>query len=674
MINHYKINYRKRLTNFINTSMKKVFSLIATAILAVGFTACSQSDSLEDTGFSTSATSIDNAIQFGTYMGKVGTTRATVSQAYTSGTIGNADNSDQGVTDLKKSRFGVFSYFTGTDDYNAATPTDVIPNFMYNQELLYDDASSSGKDAWVYEPVKYWPNGIDLANLANAPSNTAGEKQVGKLSFFAFAPFTTTPSTAYAQGTDGEKPSAIGTGTTNDDKVKKNAATNGVSAMTTNDWNGNVWVKYLMPTATESAAVDLLWGLRGSASYSETDNTPSAGTIGTDYNTNLTKQTVDEKVSFLFKHALAKIGGSVSASESLTGTPDVSCGFWVKVDVDANKDSEQTDYFPSDFTEDKTLVTIKSVKIQDGHTAWTDRANNGIASDAVEIASNLIQSGWFNIETGAWCSDANTFTTGGAYNLEANSSDAVLTNDTYTLNEKFKEAATYGQYGSSKAKMMKDGNTEWDDNNPTGVTVAAQALFCDENVPALMIIPISGQSSDLYVTIDYVVRTADKNLSAGFTEVEQVITNKVTLSSLAPNKYYKIIMHLGLTSVKFEAKVADWQTASGGTYDENGTYTPGGDANESSVWLPSNVVAYSSSANVAKAATSYTFDGSSLGLGNFVSSTTGTIVTAAAVNGSDAKKADLTLTANPGTVERTETVTLTYELGTVSLTITQAGS
>ena len=55
-----------------------------------------------------------------------------------------------------------------------------------------------------------------------------------------------------------------------------------------------------MPKAQEDEAVDLLWGVRGSASYTETDNTASAGTIGTDYNINLTKQLVDEKVAFLF--------------------------------------------------------------------------------------------------------------------------------------------------------------------------------------------------------------------------------------------------------------------------------------------------------------------------------------------------------------------------------------
>ena len=94
-----------------------------------------------------------------------------------------------------------------------------------------------------------------------------------------------------------------------------------------------------------------------------------------------------------------------------------------------------------------------------------------------------------------------------------------------------------------------------------------------------------------YDYLDYFVRTADHNLATGFSEVEQVISNKVSLASLQPNKFYTIIVHLGMTSVKFEAVVADWQTNAGGTYNENGTYSPSGSAaNESHIWLPSNVV------------------------------------------------------------------------------------
>ena len=57
----------------------------------------------------------------------------------------------------------------------------------------------------------------------------------------------------------------------------------------------------------------------------------------------------------------------------------------------------------------------------------------------------------------------------------------------------------------------------------------------------------------------------------------------VTLPSslLASNKYITLVIHLGLTSVKFAASVAEW-----GDTDGDGT----SDANvNQEVWLPSNV-------------------------------------------------------------------------------------
>jgi hypothetical protein len=550
---------------------KKLFLFAAAA---VALASCTETDLSGDTSFAKESTS--DAIQFSAKAGNSGVTRA-----YEKGTIGNVGNTTKGITDLKEAQFGVFAYYTGADDYVTETPTVKEPNFMYNQQITW---STSNPAAWIYSPVKYWPNGIDADNVNN-PSHTAIQKEAGQVSFFAVAPFTTTPTGTYSATTNGKKPNAIGADDTNDDKVKKNDATNGINAMTTNDFTGNVWVKYLMPDAKQSEAVDLLWGLAGKNYYNEADGEDPGLKVGEDYNINLTKQKVDEKVSFLFKHALAKIGGAVSESEDIEGEPDV-CGFYVQVDVDENDKDDQPKYFGKGFDNKETLVTIKSVKIQDGKTAYEDNTN-GFNTNTT---SSLIQSGWFNIETGKWSKDADTYTQGASYELVADNSDADLTNTTYTLNKKFKEVASYGRSGSEATKKMLAGNTQWDTSEPTGVTTTAQPLFCDENVPGLMIIPIEGATSELYVTVDYVVRTADKNLKDGFTNVEQVITNKVSLGSLKPNKYYTIIMHLGLTSVKFEAKVADWTAKAEEAWDEDGKDTSTGKDNEEKVWLPSNVV------------------------------------------------------------------------------------
>ena len=651
--------------------MKKTLILMAAASAFV-LTGCTESDLSGDT--SLAKESAPSAIQFSASTRNAGVTRAVTAQAYTSGPIGNVENAANGVKSLAQAQFGVFSYLT-KENYNPATvgdaPSNIAPNFMYNQQLQW--STSDPTNMWIYSPVKYWPNGTDSQNAANAPSQTAEQDNTypKQLSFFAYSPYKQKSdfSVAYDQTTHGDKPAVIGTGAANDDKVKvASGVTNGIQAMTTNDWSGNVWLKYLMPTANETEAVDLLWGLRGTTNYDKAGNDANDGaTVGESYNLNLTKQTVDERVSFLFKHALAKVGGSTTTTEDLT-KPSAKCGFQVMVDVDGNNGDNQSSYFGSNFSNAQTLVTIKEVKIMDGTTA------NTYTSEAT--TSDIYNSGWFNIETGSW--DMTGATKTGTINITVQndpSSNNASTN-TYTINPNIRENSANpavknatGVNWSSTATSSENGYT----GGAEGVTATAKPLFADEYVPALMFIP-GNATQTIYVRVDYLVRTADPNLANGFTEVEQVILNKVELPStvLNSNKIYNIIMHLGLTSVKFEAVVSDWQTKSDSSVNEEGEETGGTEDNKASVWLPSNVVKLTANANVAANDPSYTFDGSSLGLGNFVSSTTGTIVTAAVANSSDAKKADLTISTNTGD-ERTETITLTYELGKVTLKITQAG-
>ena len=530
-------------------------------------------------------------------MGRAKETRAD----YVKGAIDNSDT-DQG---LKNAKFGVFAYHTSNAsdanaNYNPASvgsaPSNIAPNFMYNQQITWNGTSN----LWTYDPVKYWPNGLDAANTHQG-SGASSQTTFQKLSFFAYAPYKAMSAfnTAYAQGTDGDKPDAIGTSTTNDDKVKKVASgTNGIVAMTTNEWTGNVWVKYLLPKAQEDEAVDLLWGLRGSTSYSETDNNASAGTIGTDYNINLTKQLVGEKVAFLFKHALTKIGGQTYSSEDNTVAADGDkIGFKVVADVDVNTETtagdhdDQATYFGTgaDFDKTKTLITLKSIKIQDGKTASSDGETSvtGITEN-----SGIFNSGWFNIETGTWDKQAVTGT-GSTIEIVAKSASDHQDNTTdtkYSINPEIREAASYSNSAGSGDKKLADGDAAWATGNPTGIYTTAVPVFAKETIPGVTLIP--GGSQDVYITVDYLVRTADPNLATGFTQIEQVISNKVSLASLQSNKFYTIIIHLGMTSVKFEAVVADWETANDGTYNENGTYTPGvsSTANEEHIWLPSNVV------------------------------------------------------------------------------------
>ncbi len=582
------------------------------AASAFVLTGCTESDLSGDT--SLAKESAPSAIEFSAKTRNAGVTRAGTEQSatYTNGAIGNATDATNHITDLKNARFGVFGYYTQTKDYRAAyndwgtgtwkkDDTNKYPNFMYNQELKYGTASSL--EAWVYDPVKYWPNGTDAANASNTPSNTANENEnVAKLSFFAYAPYMEEGTTATTTGSD--IPTSV---TAYDVKTPKtidddndpgtDPVKNGIVAISKNTSPTDVWVKYVLPVAEEDKAVDLLWGIRGQKSYAETDggNNMIANLEDNTYNTDLTKQTVGEKVVFLFKHALTKIGGVTSDGDESKDDQPLKCGFKVVVDIDKNSaapttegQSAQTSYFGEDFTNTKTLVTLKEVKIQDTGSAATDANVKAVTSGS----SDLLKSGWFDIESGLW--NTTNAEKGARYNIVANNTAAAdnnLNESPYSLNVKIKEIGAKKNAAGGDGKELESGNASWNaSNNPAGVTLTPTDVFADENVPALMLIPDGANEQTLYITVTYVVRTADPKLNAGFSEVEQTITNKVSLANLKPNKYYTIIMHLGLTSVKFSAVVADWSLTDGTEYNENGSEISGNNDNKNVVWLPSNVV------------------------------------------------------------------------------------
>lgn len=121
--------------------MKKrnLFGWFAMVAMVIG-TSCSSDEVVNDY-------SADNAIQFGTYLGRDAQTRAHI----------------EDLTGLQGHGFGVYAYYTGQDNYDKVNSP---ANFMRDQKVEF-----SGGD-WVYSPLKYWPN------------NTGD-----KISFFAYAPF-----------------------------------------------------------------------------------------------------------------------------------------------------------------------------------------------------------------------------------------------------------------------------------------------------------------------------------------------------------------------------------------------------------------------------------------------------------------------------------------------------
>ena len=160
---------------------------------------------------------------------------------------------------LRSEGFGVFASHTGPHPY-VSTSTEC--NLMWNQRVAYDGSAG----AWTYAPLVYWPNGTE-------------EDVPEYVTFFAYAPYSNGESDDNAACiADFSLPSEI----------------------------GDPWLLYQLGGTEEASGVngwkarqvDLLYDFR------KDEHKPP---------------TVNRRVSFNFKHALACVGDdiTVTASEAL---------------------------------------------------------------------------------------------------------------------------------------------------------------------------------------------------------------------------------------------------------------------------------------------------------------------------------------------------------------------
>lgn len=219
--------------------MKKYFIALVAGLLAVS---CSQQDDLlVDDGARQELAA--NAISFGAVMG----------------TSEGADTRAEGETTIAELKdaagtgFGVFAAHTGINHYADAT---VSPDFMYNQQVGWDN----GNNVWTYTPVKYWPNGEGL-----------GGENESYLSFFGYAPYS---------DMDGTDPAT-------------NPAGYCISGFSQAHAQGDPWLTYrLIPQDNLDKQVDLLYAKQ----------------------LDMTKPTAGDKVELAFNHALACVGDHVKIS------------------------------------------------------------------------------------------------------------------------------------------------------------------------------------------------------------------------------------------------------------------------------------------------------------------------------------------------------------------------
>ena len=590
------------MKNLLKNSLSTACGLCCGVAVALALTACSADDSLSADSQNGQPSQAD-AVQFSTYMGRSGA-------ATRGGAYGTINTTKLGTADYG---FGVFAYQTGTADYNDYRTRNAVadhyPNFMYNERIVGD-----GSGGWKYADVKntkYWPNELagvgavddQNGNSGNDPATTANGNG-GKVSFFAYAPYTQEVSTDNVNGITGK--AVLGS--------DHDGTTSGIVAFSGNLFNGNYannippveercrfsdpYLKYVI-SSDNSKQVDLLWGTTGTNGVDVLGNAqlgvaassyPELGTDGLaltstrpTYNVNadLTKQKTQGTVHLLFKHALAKIGGSYVGTTDTGSDEDASTptnGLLVILDID--KDGEEQGGSLQPYAEGaiattpyNTKVTINEVVLEsekqltaDGKTAIESNATFDYTSTT--YVEDLYNTGIFNLVTGVWHDQKTTSPTKRTQTILTSGADFEGTAD---ATDELKDAVLHENVAEPLAHpgYTKEGF----ESLPIGVTTIAKNVY-KYNGDAQPFVFIPGTLPIVTITVDYTVRTYDAKLAKKYSEVRQKVTKRLyILSEIQLNKQYNILMHLGLTSVKFTATVSDWEAVTPGS---GGVVTPGG--------------------------------------------------------------------------------------------------
>lgn len=387
---------------------------------------------------------------------------------------------------LKESSFGVFAQYTGPNefDYDDAAKGNVAYNFMWNQQVDWDNTRSY----WTYSPVKYWPNDNQPADDQGA----MGSQLHSYVSFFAYAPY---------QEVDNPTSGVDRTGNASDDgivKITSNSATPGTGSYLT--YRTSVSQPYYY-----DSSVDLLWAAQP----------------------NKVKQAVNERVHFLFKHALSKLSIAVQGIFDHTSADDT----WPEY-------SDDVDMY--------TRILIESVDfsnsplMKQGNMYFAPRPDNASVPYWELTATDSLR-----------CTVSGT---------ELNA----------TLRDAYMDGSTQKSYHSNWLTDTDAATALTNFNSlPVGVTKTEKPLFDNKNFYYIFI-PNKGFITDnptipMKVHIVYYVITYDPSLKLNNPKYYSIVKNDIlatfsTSFSFEPNKQYKLVLMPGLTTVKFKVEVADgWE-------------------------------------------------------------------------------------------------------------------
>lgn len=212
------------------------------------------------------------------------------------------------------------------------------------------------------------------------------------------------------------------------------------------------------------------------------------------------KQAVNEKVKFEFGHMMSRIGFKVEAViDELEHT-----------DGDNGNNDESSDATNKPITEGTTIVvtkvTMNGALKTNGTMTWTN-------NDWVLSTTEAIQTKPYELD---------------ATNFADKSSNAYEeTKDEDGTAYKYLE----GQVATIEKKQLNNTDSYW------------------------MVIP---QRVGMNIEVEYYVITEDENLATGYSCVKNTVKTSDFNFTFERGKAYDFVLHLGLTSVKFEATVSAW--------------------------------------------------------------------------------------------------------------------
>ena len=434
--------------------MKKILFFAATAML---FAACTS----DEANAPEVAQKAPQAVAFDTYTPAA--TRAGQAGVMT-------------TTTLQTTGFGVFAaQQTGGEAYASyKNGSNLTSNFMWNQKVSYEAS------AWSYSPLKYWPN--ETTQDSQTTDGPATSTHTDMLSFFAYAPYVS------------------------EDILS--GATSGITAISAKNNTLDPKISY---TAAQkpSESVDLLWGVAPTGGLNYTSVNPSSPIAIPQYKPllDLIKPAKDQKIKFLFQHALARVGLSVVAA----------------VDQIA----------PGGNLDNQTKIAIESIVIKDD--------------------GNVKTSGDLNLNNDQWNPVGTTVA------ASAKAGQARWSNTSGTLNITIdKDNELYSELQCKFSGSDVDFASTW--TNKEGVKTSEQKVIAQKGGEDQYFMLIPGHVDTKFtVVITYYVITKDAKLQDGYAVTKNVISKDVTIKEFTNNKSYNLKLILGLTSVKLDAEVADWE-------------------------------------------------------------------------------------------------------------------